>query len=82
VLIGGGPLSGIAGKLARPRGVAVIDGIQAAVRRAIALLAEPVPTTQPGNGRYRGVDPDLVRLLKQKPRRPGRAGLRIGSGGL
>lgn len=80
VLIGGGPLSGIAGKLKPPRGVVVIDGIQAAVRRAIALLHQPVPPPRPGNGTYRAVDPDLVRLLKQKPRRTSRAGLRIGSG--
>jgi len=81
VLIGGGPLSGIAGQLKPPRGVAIVDGIQAAVRRAIALLGQPVPPAQPGNGRYRAVDPDLVRLLKQKPRRTSRAGLRFDAEG-
>lgn len=67
VLIGGGPLSGIAGQLKPPRGVVIIDGIQAAVRRAIALLGQPAPPPRQHGGRYRGVDPDLVRLLKRKP---------------
>lgn len=65
VLIGGGPLAGIAGQLRRPRGVMLIDGIQAAVRRALALIDQPPPPLQPGNGRYRGVDPVLVRLLRR-----------------
>jgi allantoin racemase len=64
VLIGGGPLSGIAARLRPPPGTTIVDGIAAAVRRALHLLDAPQPPRKAGAGRYRGLDPALVRLLR------------------
>jgi Asp/Glu/hydantoin racemase len=84
VLIGGGPLSGVARQLKAPRGVVVIDGMEAAMRRVIRLLDSEPPPRAAGSGRYRGLDPALVRLLRGgvQPRgqpRPSRSKGRISS---
>jgi allantoin racemase len=68
VLIGGGPLSGIAAQLRPPRGVVIIDGIAAAMRRALRRLEAPAPPRARGSGRYRGLDPALAALLRGQPR--------------
>ncbi len=63
VVIGGGPLAGLAETLATPDGVTLVDGIDAAVRRAAAMpapAASPPPTS---GGGYVGLEPSLVRLL-------------------